>query len=286
MNPGITATLVLAVCFCGNRSAWAVLAVDDADNYPYSPYVDGGQNAFSEGQNGGSGFDPWVLLDTGISPSNGAGYVVDPGILGLVSWGMSGYNAMGRGLTTPLSAGNWTVQAQFNPVHPSQTSFAGFNLKSGRSGSMDPFRQYEVLRFGLGWNETANSIGLCLSFDGGDHYAFLDCPWAAGAAGHRLHYLVSWNAGGAYSLSVTDLDGKTTFHDSGTISGWSPGLAPVATLGVAIYGAYNDEKMVFDAFAVVPEPAASAVVALLPAAVVAVRRWRLRHRSPTAAREG
>jgi hypothetical protein len=59
------------------------------------------------------------------------------------AWGLGGTYGVGRGLSSPLSAGTWQVTA----VHdPDNSGFSGFNLKTSTQAGFDAD---EVFRFGL-----------------------------------------------------------------------------------------------------------------------------------------
>lgn len=240
-------------CWSGSYSwAWDDADAWDSDINDYT--YDRLNHTWDPNLNGGFGFTPWV--DLGASGSGQHFLVEFPGE-GSVDhwWGLSGVEAMGRGLQNPLAVGSWTLSAAHNLHALTDLIFSGFNLKASTD---DPFNDNELLRFGFNPTveyeaSTSDGIqGICVSVDGGVNYGFLDCGWEDGN-GDELRYSVRWDGlAGDYTLTVRNVDeGKTS-----VFSGHMP-TGSVAMLGTAIYGAYQDETITFDAYDVVPEPAAA-----------------------------
>jgi hypothetical protein len=254
------AALALATAVGPWRSASAsLIAADNADNDPYP--VDG----FLPGDNGGTGFTAWMELETGTPGSMYTTTQIDGGIY---SWGLSGTYALGRGLASAVGPGQW----RFLAVHdPGNTAFSGFNLRSS-SELGSGFADYELIRFGLDPSQPGyDGTGLYLSTNGGLSYDFLDCGWVDGA-GDLLEYTVDWTGGGAYNLAIHNLDEDVLSSFSGTMV---PGA--VSMLGMGIFGATLDERVAFDDFQVIPEPAS---VLLFVLALPLLRHGRRRPRLP------
>jgi len=243
-------------------SCWSgAFAYDDADNDPY--YSD---QSFEEDQNGGAGFDPWVILDLGLPSASVGRDLVHWGILGSdaddwYSWRLSGGSAMGRGLPASATSGSWTFRAVHTVSNPNNSGFSGFSLKSSANTALEAG---ELLRFGFNPQADAPPIdygGIWVSTDQGAHYTFLDCPWDDGN-GAPLEYSVTWDGTGEYTLSVKHLTEDLEAHfDSQTDFTLPPMPAGAVTmLGTALFGSTSNEQLTFDAFAVtyVPEPAAAA----------------------------
>ena len=231
----------------------ALFAADNADNDPYPV------TRFQLGDNGGSGFLPWVRLesDTLVGSRYLASAIVP---LHNGAWGLDGTYGVGRGLASALPVGTWRVTA----VHGlNNTGFSGFNLKTSTQAG---FGADELLRFGL---NGSGGTGIYVSTDCGVNYTFLDCGWFNGS-GDTLEYNVGWDASGNYSLSVNDLTEGIPASFTGTMA-----HGEVAMLGAVVYGATLSEGLSFDAFEVVavPEPAT-----VLPLLVVIVLAMGLEHR--------
>lgn len=264
MNPRLYTiwTVVAGLLVIVVPSHAVVLANDDADFDP--PYKT--DATFKPGQNGGFGFTPWVLLDTGIASSHGGRYLVSPGIDGAYSWGMDGTYTMGRGLATPLTAGTWTVLAAHTVHAPANSGFTGFSLKTVSSPNNFPLSDGEILRFGFNRKVESRANGICVSIDRGKTYQFLNCGWTDGA-GDQLEYSVTWDGLGYFRLEVENRTESVTSSFSRTMP-----AGAVAMLAVANYGAYTDEKLTFDAFVVVPEPKTTLPLIAALALVVSMRR--------------
>ncbi len=242
------------VWFAGSGRAAVLLAADNADNDPYP------ETNFQVGDNGGFGFQPWVELEQGTVFGR---FVTSPVDGGTYSWGISGRYALGRELTTRQAAGSWSLIALHDPHN---AGFSGFNIKSSTASG---FATDELLRFGL---LGGGGTGIYVSTDGGQNYTFLDCDWTDGT-GDRLQYTVSWQAGGSYALSVLNLSEDRSADFTGTMT---PGA--VAMLGTAVFGEGLDERITFDAYEVVPEPAP--VLPLMVVVSLAVA-WEFRRRKRT-----
>jgi len=237
----------------------ALFAADKAGNDPY-PY-----SHFQLGDNGGSGFLPWVKLESDTLV--GSRYLTD-GILDghSYAWGLGGTYGMGRGLASALPAGTWQVTA----VHdPNNSGFSGFNLKTSTQAG---FGTDELLRFGF---KGSGGTGIYVSTDRGADYTFLDCGWINGG-GDKIEYNVGWDGSGNYSLSVNNLTETISTRFTGTMA---PGQ--VAMLGAVVFGNTLDEHLTFDAFKVVAVPEPATVIPLLLVIVLAV--W-LEHRRQTQVR--
>ena len=231
----------------------ALFAADNADNDPYPA------THFQLGDNGGSGFLPWVRLesDTLVGSRYLASAIVP---LHNGAWGLDGTYGVGRGLASALPVGTWHLVA----VHGLNNSgFSGFNLKTS---TQTGFGADELLRFGL---NGSGGTGIYVSTDCGVNYTFLDCGWFNGS-GDTLEYNVGWDASGNYSLSVNNLTEARSASFTGTMA-----HGEVAMLGAVVYGATLSEGLSFDAFEVVavPEPAT-----VLPLLVVIVLAMGLEHR--------
>lgn len=244
-------TVLLGVCAIG---AQADVAFDRADNDPYPV------TGFMPGDNGGAGFQPWVELEEGTPGSMFLAADIDSGTY---AWGLSGTYALGRGLSSPWSAGLWTLLA----VHdPDNTDFSGFSLRD----NTDPgtgFGDHELLRFGLNPNEIGyDATGIYVSTNAGADYTFLDCGWVDGE-GDVIEYGVSWNGAGQYTLVVSNRDEGVRSTFVGDMRAGS-----VAMLGTAVFGATADEGLTFDRMQVIPEPATLVLLALGAVALSARRQ--------------
>ena len=242
--------------------AWAALfPADKADNEPYTS-----QNTFREGQNGGSGFLPWVQLEseTLVGSRYLTGRILDGHTY---AWGLGGTYGVGRGLASALSVGTWRVTA----VHdPNNSGFSGFNLKTSTQAG---FGADELIRFGF---NGSGGTGIYVSTDRGANYTFLDCGWVNGS-GDTLEYNVGWDASGNYSLSVNDL----TLTRSASVTGMMAARGEVAMMGAVVFGTSLNERLTFDAFEGVAVPEPATVLPLLVGIVLAIG---LEHRRQTQVR--
>lgn len=275
MNPKRHAAWMLAAGLLGLApSGWAAFtAHDDADNSPYP-----GDGSFEGGQDGGSGFQPWVALKLGLPPSGGGRHLVRPGIRGSAAgdyyaWGLNGGYAMGRPLAQPAKSGTWTFLAVHTVGEVANSGFSGFSLKSSTS---EFFGVNELLRFGFRSRAPDDSGswagGICLSINGGQDYTFIDRGWGNGS-GDTLSYSVGWEESGSYTLTVHNWSRDDTFSYDSMMP---PGS--VAMLGAVNLGVGSSELLAFDTFLVsyVPEPAAALPVLALTAFAVTLRRTAAR----------
>ncbi len=243
--------LLLALFLLGNASlCFAEIVADNADNDPYPEH-------FNPGDNGGTGFTPWVTLEGGTPGSMYTAAAIDGGSY---SWGMSGTYALGRGFSITLDSGLWSMLA----VHDTDnTAFSGFNLRSSTDIG-GGFGDFELLRFGM---DPADNTGIFVSTNSGANYDFIDCGWVDGG-GDTIEYAVSWNSGGTYSLAVSNLSesGVATFFSGDMTTG------SVAMVGAAVLGATANESLTFDEYNVIPEPATTVLLLMGTGLVCAIKR--------------
>lgn len=228
---------ILLLC-CG----WAAIpvgadwiGVDNADNDPYPV------SGFLPGDNGGTGFTAWVVLDSGSPGSMYTQSAIDDGSY---SWGIGGSYGLGRGLTNDLIHGSVTWLA----VHdPDNTDFSGFNVKSSTNMG---FGIDELIRFGFNPSVPGyTGEGVYVSTNAGADYTYFDCGWVDGE-GDLIEYTLSWSPG-SYTLSVSNHTESVFSQFSGSMSNGA-----VSMLGVGIEGAGLGETLAFDGLAAVPEPGA------------------------------
>ncbi|MBN2562795.1 MAG: hypothetical protein JXQ75_17870 [Phycisphaerae bacterium] len=254
---GALLVLLLSSSFILHPSSFSsadIIAADNADNDPYPV------SGFLPGDNGGYGFEPWVVLESGSPGSMFTATAIDDGTY---SWGLSGTYALGRGLSNSMTSGTW----RFLALHdPDNTAFSGFNLRSSTNiGS--GFGSFDLLRFGMDPSQPGyDGSGIYVSTNAGTSYEFLDCGWVDGE-GDTLEYIVAWDGGGSYSLTVSNLGEGVVGNFSGSMSAGS-----VAMLGTAVFGATANESVTLDDYHVIPEPAAAVLVLMGAALVGAVRR--------------
>jgi len=179
------------------------------------------------------------------------------------SWAMNGTIAMGRSLLNAMPVGTWTFLAAHYFVPGSQVEgFSGFSLKTLGG---DNFADGELLRFGYVYNLTG--AGLYVSDNSGERYFPEECTYYSG---DTLLYSITWHGNGTYTLSV---ENKSTVHNWSYSTQGTMGLGSVAMLGTAIYGG-TGESLVFDAYKVVPEPAAALPLFALATLATVLRRTR------------
>jgi hypothetical protein len=209
-------------------------AADNADNPPYAA------TNLQPGDNGGFGFTPWRLLEYG---SPGSRFVTQAIDSGRRSWALAGTYALGRGLATPLSGGSWHVLA----VHgDSDEGFSGFTLKSSTQSGL---AAGELLRFGINPRVGLyQGSGVHVSTNGGVSWSYLDCGWSDGP-GDTIEYVVTWDASGAWWLSVNNWDEGISTAFAGVMPAGS-----VAMLGLTTSCATLAEGLTFDDFTVTAQP--------------------------------
>lgn len=254
---GVAINLLAAV-------AWAdLVASDNADNDPYPV------SGFLPDDNGGFGFRPWLVLESGTPGAMFTTTAIDDGVY---SWGVSGTYALGRGLSGGMGSGRWRLLAMHDPDN---TAFSGFNLRSSTNIG-GGFADYELIRFGFDPSQIGyDGTGIYVSTNGGVSYALLDCGWVDGA-GDTLEYAMSWDEAGAWSLMVSNLDEEV----ASTFEGSLASASPVEMLGSAVFGSSNDETLTFDDYGVVPEPGAAVTVVLGAWLVQRIFRGRTRKSVP------
>ena len=238
------AFLLAALSLAAGTARADLVASDNADNDPYP-------SGWNPGDNPGLGFTEWVNLEVG---SPGSMYVENLAPLdGLYSWGLSGRYAVGRGLSNSLAVGQWTFLAN----HGSGIgSFCGFNLRTSTDDSS--FDTDEILRFGVDYGEEFDATRIYFSTNAGADYAYIDLG-DDDLRGADLEYSVSWSTvSGSFKLGVRNLDND----DFAEITADLASGAAVAMLGVGVFGNTLDERMTFDAFEVIPEPAAAFMLLL------------------------
>jgi hypothetical protein len=239
-----------------------IIALDNADNEPYAS-----ENTFQDGQNGGTGFRPWVNLEVGTP---GTMYLATPSLRdeGLDSWGLSGTYAVGRGLTEAVAAGSWSFLASHGT---NIGGFCGFSLRT--TTNTGSFAESEILRFGVNYGEEADNTRIYYSTNAGGTYGALDMGGDS-VFGAVLEYSITWSTlTGAYTLGVRNLDAY------GEASGALASGAAVAMLGAGIFEATVDERLVFDDYAVdaIPEPSSIALILLGASLLLGPRRFRGKH---------
>jgi hypothetical protein len=254
-GPGFTpaAILILFTIFIVTSVHADMIAFDRADNDPYPL-------GFETGQNGGYGYTGWQQLGDEIEVGSmyTANDPLDPDPEYSYSWGMSGNFALGRGLAAPTNTFTWTFLAR----HNSDSAFSGFNLKTSTNTG---FATDEVLRFGLDLG--SQQTGFYVSTNQGTSYTFKDCGWLD-ATGDGLLYSVTWSSGD-YSITVQNLDES---DQAGTFSETAGVVGNIAMFGAGVDGNTLDETLLFDRFAVVPEPGAALLFGTGLLLLCAIRR--------------
>lgn len=239
--------ILAALLLVSSASFADLVGSDDADNDPYPL-------GWNPGDNAGTGFKSWIVLDSG---SQGSMYVDSVSELdGLYSWGESGTHAVGRGLSNVLFSGYWSFLARHDSAN---TAFSGFNLRTSTElGS--GFGSFELVRFGIDADVMGyDNTGVYISTNAGADYSFLDL----GDEDIRdaiLLYTIHWDTSlGSYSLTVSNTDVGTTATLNGALASGSS----VAMLGMGIFGVDTDERLTFDSFGVaIPEPGTLVAVGL------------------------
>ena len=251
----------LAAWFFVSVAVADLIAYDVADNEPYDS-----ENTFMSGQNGGTGFTPWVELHVGmpgtISRDN-------PSIRadGLNSWELAGTYAVGRGLAAGLEEGTWTFLARHGA---GAGSFCGFTLRT--STATDSFSAGEILRFGVDYSQEFDGTRIYYSTDVGGSYGYLDLG-DDDLGDVVLQYSVTWSTvSGAFALGVRNLDSDAFGQTAGSLAMGDS----VAMFGIGIFENTLDERIVFDEFEVhsIPEPATAASMVAGALMLVGARRRR------------
>lgn len=243
---GVVATAIML----SMALAWASFsASDDADDPAYNL----GWNLTS---NGGTGFGNWYEISAG-----GGGRFIATApfqvLDGNRSWGLfssNGNYAIGRPLTTTLSAGQLTVLARHNVNN--QVGFTGITVYDG---------SVEKLRFGLDPSSGNQAVYYAFGSNSGSINLGIELR------GKRLRYFLGWDSLGNFQLAVNHLDGPET----GSATGNWGSSASVSAFGFNNYNSGDFQDFIFDKIEVIPEPASLVAFGAGLAGLLGLRRRRM-----------
>jgi hypothetical protein len=226
--------------------AWAVAE----DNAGSAPYADGWQT----GDNGGSGFAPWVLNMGGY----GASHTIDNGPaanndLGAPAWVMANTSAYGssdavRPFLSPLSIG------QTFSVDVDSPAFFG----AGYGGWVVRLRSASGEEVGIGAfrNTPFGSTGSEPVFIADDEGFPIATTVPATTAQSGLNIAVTLTSASTYDLAISDLDGAPLYSDSGRTLKFGDVIDRVQLLFYSNPGGgFNVNNL-----SIVPEPATGALL--------------------------
>jgi len=255
------------------------------DNASEAAYADG----WAAGDNGGSGFLPWIFAYSGIEPANHSDHFIDSAPLAANSLGAPAFAMTDSGRAFFFDTAQ-AIRPFPSPLAIGQTLGVDVDGASFANGDPNGFSQGNVValrnnvldgpesgkeRFSLFTNNQFNNDNWSVTNPAGSGSS-LDTGISAGSSFH-----VSFTLTGAetYSLDITPIGGGASlFSQNGTLRVPTAGTL-IDRFRFADYGtgssADGSSEMFFNNLSLVPEPTSLVLMALASLALCgAVRRGR------------